>query len=251
MIDKQTQFFEIIKCCKDPVYFVNEYIKIQSPIHGTVPFKTYNYQECCINDFEKNRINVLVKARQIGASTTVNAYALWLAIFHRDQNILIVSYKKSAAQGLLKKIKNMMKLLPQWIVMPDITRNTLNIIEFSNGSSIEATSARSDCGCSITQNLLIVDEASFIRNFDEIWCGLYPTLSHGGKAIISSTLRSPHDRFNRMYLESLETDSPFKSSVLPWYSVPGRDCDWLEAEKNACVNHHNDSTFNREYLCKF
>ena len=35
------QIKEIIKCGKDPSYFFNRYCKIQHPIKGAIPFKTY------------------------------------------------------------------------------------------------------------------------------------------------------------------------------------------------------------------
>ena len=35
---------EILKCGKDPVYFINTYAKIAHPMHGLIPFKTYDFQ---------------------------------------------------------------------------------------------------------------------------------------------------------------------------------------------------------------
>ena len=38
------QLEEYIKCAKDPVYFIEEYIQIVNVDKGLVPFKLYNFQ---------------------------------------------------------------------------------------------------------------------------------------------------------------------------------------------------------------
>ena len=51
---------EIIKCGKNPVYFINNYCKISHPMKGLIPFKLYDYQEELINDFNDYRFNVIL-----------------------------------------------------------------------------------------------------------------------------------------------------------------------------------------------
>ena len=41
MKSRNGQISEIIKCGKDPVYFMNKYLKIQHPIKGLIPFNTF------------------------------------------------------------------------------------------------------------------------------------------------------------------------------------------------------------------
>ena len=45
---KQAQIKEIIKCGKDPTYFFNKYVKIQHPTRGSIPFKTYPFQDALV-----------------------------------------------------------------------------------------------------------------------------------------------------------------------------------------------------------
>ena len=85
---KKQQVQEIIKCGKDPVYFFNKYVKIQHATRGTLPFNTYVFQDDCVKDFNDHRFNVIVKSRQLGLSTLVAAYAVWLAIFYKDKKKL-------------------------------------------------------------------------------------------------------------------------------------------------------------------
>ena len=74
--NKKRQVAEIVKCGKDPHYFINNYVKIQHPERGTISFDTYPFQDDCVDNFIANRFNVIVKSRQLGLSTLVAAYAV-------------------------------------------------------------------------------------------------------------------------------------------------------------------------------
>jgi hypothetical protein len=53
-------------------------------------------------------------------------------------------------------------------------------LKFKNGSQIKAISSASTGARSEALSLLIVDEAAFIRNIEEIWVASQATLSTGG-----------------------------------------------------------------------
>ena len=131
---------EVIRCGKDPTYFINNYCKISHPMHGLIPFKLYDYQEELINDFNDYRFNVILKARQLGISTITAGYVLWLMMFHRDKNILVMATKFSTAGNLVKKVKGVMRNLPDWLRIASIDVDNRNSFELSNGSSIKAAS---------------------------------------------------------------------------------------------------------------
>ena len=79
---------EIIRSGKDPVYFINTYTKISHPVQGLIPFKTYDYQNTLLENFVDYRFNVILKARQLGISTIVAAYVVWMMLFYRDRIFL-------------------------------------------------------------------------------------------------------------------------------------------------------------------
>ena len=45
----KAQVQEIIKCGKNPNYFFENYVKIQHPVKGLIPFKMYEFQKDCIH----------------------------------------------------------------------------------------------------------------------------------------------------------------------------------------------------------
>ena len=92
-LTKQEITKEIIKCGKEPAYFIDSYARISHPMHGLIPFKLYDYQEQLVNEFNDYRFSVILKARQLGISTITAAYITWLMMFHRDKNVLVMATK--------------------------------------------------------------------------------------------------------------------------------------------------------------
>ncbi len=245
--NKQRQIKEIIKCGKDPSHFFNKYVKIQHPTRGTISFKTYPFQDDCVKDFNDHRFNVIVKSRQLGLSTLTAAYAVWLAIFYKDKNILVIATKLAVAMNFIKKVKTAIRSLPPWLVLPEIITNNKQSIEFSNGSAIKAVPTSEDAGRSEALSLLIVDEAAFVRNFDELWMGLYPTLSTGGRAIILSTPNGVGGQYYDLYTKAESGENEFNPIRLPWDVHPERKEDWFE---NECKNL-DEKQVAQELMCDF
>jgi len=244
---KQRQVKEIVKCGKDPSYFFNKYVKIQHATRGTLSFDTYPFQDDCVTDFNANRFNVIVKSRQLGLSTLVAAYATWLAIFYKDKNILVIATKLAVAQNFIRKVKFAIRHLPKWLIMPEIVSNNKQSLEFSNGSIVKAIPTSEDAGRSEALSLLIVDEAAFVRNFDELWMGLYPTLSTGGRAIVLSTPNGVGGQYYDIYTQAESGDNDFHAIKLPWDVHPERGDEWFDKETKNMTRRQ----IAQELLCDF
>jgi len=247
IINKSNQIKEIIKCGKDPTYFFNSYLRIQHPVRGLIPFDTYQFQDECVDTFIENRFSIVLKSRQLGMSTLAAAYAVWLALFQKDKNILIIATKLSVAQNFISKVKIMIRSLPAWLVLPQIVTNNKQLLEFSHGSSIKAVPTSEDAGRSEALSLLIIDEAAFVRNFDELWMGLYPTISTGGRVIILSTPNGVGGQYYKLYTDAEAGLNEFKSIKIPWDAHPERDQDWFD-KTTANLSKRQIA---QEYLCDF
>jgi len=244
---KQAQVKEIIQCGKDSLYFMQKYVKIQHPTRGLIPFETYPFQDGCVTHFNDNRFNVILKSRQLGLSTLVAAYALWMGIFQRDKNILVIATKLSVAQNFIRKVKVMLRSLPDWLVLPQVTADNKQTIEFSHGSVIKAIPTSDDAGRSEALSLLIIDEAAFVKNFDTLWMGLYPTLSTGGRAIVLSTPNGVGGQYHKLYTEAMLGENEFNSINLPWHVHPERDDEWFQKE----TRNMSKRQIAQELLCDF
>ena len=82
-LSKKEAIKEIVKCGKDPSYFINNYTKISHPLKGLISFKTYPYQDDLLDDYNDFRFNIILKARQLGISTITAAYCVWFMLYHK------------------------------------------------------------------------------------------------------------------------------------------------------------------------
>ena len=221
---------ELVKCGKNPVYFINNYAKISHPLKGLVPFNMYDFQESLVNDFNDHRFNIILKARQLGISTVSAAYIAWLMMFHRDKNVLVIATKFGTAANLVKKVKGIHRHLPDWMRIAKIAIDNRTSFELSNGSQIKASSTSSDAGRSEALSLLVIDEAAHVEGLDELWTGLYPTLSTGGRCIALSTPNGVGNWFHQTCIDAQENRNDFKTTTLPWQVHPDRDQAWFDKE---------------------
>jgi hypothetical protein len=216
---------EYKKCALDPRYFLSKYSYIQHPIRGKVLFELYDYQRNVIADFEDHDYNIVLKGRQIGISTLVAGYSLWLMLFHSDKNILVIATKQETAKNLVTKVRYMHANLPVWLRGSCVEDNKLSM-RFANGSQIKAIARSKDAGRSEALSLLILDECAFIDGVDEIWTAAQATLSTGGKAVLLSTPNGVGNFFHKMWQQAESKSNNFNPILLDWQVHPERDAEW-------------------------
>lgn len=221
---------EIVKSGKDPVYFINNYARISHPQHGLIPFNTYPFQSELLKDFNDHRFNVILKARQLGISTITAAYVTWMMLFHKEKNVLVIATQFKTASNLVKKVKAIHKNLPQWLKIAEISIDNRTSFELTNGSQIKATSTSADAGRSEALSLLVIDEAAHIEGLGDLWTGLYPTLSTGGRCIALSTPNGVGNWFHQTCVDASQENNDFFLTSLKWDVHPDRDRAWFERE---------------------
>jgi len=246
-LDKKQKVKEILKCGKDPAYFLKTYARISHPMHGLILFDTYDFQDHLLQDFNDYRFNVILKARQLGISTITAGYIVWLMLFHRDKAILVMATKFATAGNLVKKVKGIMRNLPDWLKIATIEVDNRNSFELSNGSSIKAASTSGDAGRSEALSLLVLDEAAHIEGLEELWTGLYPTLSTGGRCIALSTPNGVGNWFHKTCTDSESGANNFNLTTLAWNVHPDRDEEWYKKE----TKNMSKRQIAQELMCNF
>lgn len=186
------QLKTLVKVMKDPFLF-STFCYVINPVLGMVKFSLYPFQRAVLYQFMKNRFNIILKFRQAGITELISMYCLWLAMYHPNKKINIISIKDTVAKKVLKKIKFMYKNLPSYLQEPIINGRTgefgsVSTIEFANGSVIESIPTSDQAGRSESLSLLVIDEAAIVRWASTIWASAFPTLSTGGSAIVNSCI---------------------------------------------------------------
>ena len=225
---------EYMKCAQVPSHFMKKYCFIQHPTRGRIPFNLYPFQEKVLRLWRDNPYDIVLKSRQLGISTLVAGYSLWLMIFQKDKNVLCIATKQDTAKNMVTKVKFMFENLPSWLKIPAEENNKLTL-RLNNGSQVKAVSAAGDAGRSEAVSLLIIDEAAFIDGVEEIWASAQQTLATGGGAIVLSTPYGTGNWFHKTWVKAesgvIEEGVPsFLPIKLPWYVHPERDEKWRKAQ---------------------
>jgi len=222
---------EYKKCASDPIYFMKKYCKIQHPTKGKMRFELFPFQEKTLTEFEKNRYNIVLKSRQTGISTLTAGYALWKMTFVQDYNVLVIAIKQEVAKNLVTKVRVMYDGLPSWLKVNQEEDNKLSL-RLVNGSQIKAVAASPDAGRSEALSLLVVDEAAFIDDIDEIWTSATPALSTGGSCIALSTPNGVGNWFHKQWVGAEEQTNEFVPIKLHWTVHPERNQKWRDEQDN-------------------
>ena len=251
---------EYLKCAQDPAHFMKKYCHIQHPTRGRIIFNLYPFQEKVLRLWRDHPYDIVLKSRQLGISTLVAGYSLWMMLFQKDKNVLCIATKQETAKNMVTKVKFMFENLPSWLKVNAEENNKLTL-RLSNGSQIKAVSAAGDAGRSEAVSLLIIDEAAFIEGIAEIWASAQQTLATGGGAIVLSTPYGTGNWFHQTWVRAEAQENDFLPIKLPWYVHPERDEHWrkkqdellgdprLAAQECDCdFNTSGDTVFYNEQL---
>ena len=251
---------EIKKCAIDPIYFIRNYVYINTKDNGMQLFDLYDFQEAALKRFLKYRFNINKWSRQVGKSTVVRGFILWWGIFHKDQLIAMIGNKLSLAKEQMQQLRDSYSRLPVWL-QPGVKLWKKTSIQFSNNSRIIVSSSSPDNIRGFSINLLYLDEFAFLRPnlATEFIASVMPSISSGKttRCIITSTPNSMN-HFYDMWQTSLDepqaeaelqkgNNNLYVRSVVTWDQVPGRTEEWANAEKLKI----GDQRFRQEYECEF
>ena len=220
---------QYMMCAKDPVFFMRNYCYIQHPKRGKIKFNLFKFQEESLSELRDNRYNVILKSRQLGISTLAAGFALWSMLFAEDFNVLVIATTQEVAKNLVTKVRVMHENLPSWLKGTVEADNKLSL-KFKNGSQIKAVSSATTGARSEALSLLIVDEAAFIRNIEEIWIASQATLSTGGGAIVLSTPNGVGNWFHQTWADAESGINGFHTIKLHWTVHPERDQTWRDEQ---------------------
>jgi hypothetical protein len=252
-----------LKKCADPItgpyYFLSNYYYIQHPIRGKIPYKPFKYQDKLIETYHNYRFAIALMGRQMGKTATAAGYLLWYAMFTPDSTILVAAHKYTGAQEIMQRIRYGYENCPNFI-RAGVTSYNKGSIDFENGSRILSQTTTETTGRGLSISLLYCDEFSYVRPTiaKEFWTSVSPTLSTGGKAIITSTPNSDEDQFSALWkgankcIDAFGNPTElgvngFKSFKAIWNEHPERDEHW-ERQERAGVG---EERFEREHNCEF
>ena len=224
---------EFAYCREDVVYFANTYCVIEdkdSP-EVIVPFKGWEAQNETLRDFATYRLNLILKARQMGITWIALYFCTHDLIFNLGHTVVALSKTEEDAKELVRRVgvilTNMPALLRGGGITWSMTATSIRITGQDGHlvSTFKAFPASPSAGRSFTGNILLIDEWAFQEFAEEIWTSAYPTINRptGGKVIGLSTIQKG-TLFERLWIEQ----NAFHKIFLSVFCDPRRTQEWYD-----------------------
>ncbi len=257
------QDVENLMKCQDPIngpdFFIRNFFYIQHPTKGKIQYEPFDYQTYLLESYHGHRFSVNMLGRQMGKTTTAVGYLLWYAMFVPNSTILIAAHKYTGAQEIMQRLRYAYELCPD-MIRCGVTSYNKQSIEFDNGSRIMAQTTTETTGRGMSVSLLYCDEFAYVEPniATEFWTSIAPTLSTGGKAIITSTPNSDEDQFALIWNEANKKFDEYgneqelgRNGFYPYMAIWSEHPDRDEAWANEMKSQLGQERFEREHECKF
>ena len=226
----------------------------------SIKFEPWLWQIEMANILPKLKRSIWLKGRQLGVTWIVAAYALYVAMKHKDTTVLLLSINEDEAGIFLDKIGYIYEHLPE--PMQARGRKAYKKTEkyirfFDRNSRIDALPTTKRAGRSRTARLVVCDEHAFHEYAEANLAATKPTAEAGGQVMLVSTADgvgntfanlwfkftddkgrqpfSPHQREDGEWTFGGVDLSGFKKKewipfFLPFNVRPGRDAQWWQDE---------------------
>lgn len=213
---------EYYKCSKDPIYFINTYVKCNI-FPEPIDLKLLPYQENMVNLFNDNKFSLVNSTRQSGKTLVSSLYLLHQLLFNAEVNIAIMTDNTYISKNLLSLIKdayeNLPKFLKQGVVSFDGSEFSLE-----NNSKIEVVH-KFDYGVLGNFTYIFLDEFALLEHFrakNTIDTVYHFVNSFNDKKFIITSTKRKGSYFN----ELIEDPREFKILNVNWTDIPSRDEEW-------------------------
>ena len=219
-------------CRNDVVYWANNYCVIEdkdSP-EIIIPFRGWEAQNQALRDFATFRLNLILKARQMGITWIALYFCTHDLIFNIGHTVVALSKTEDDAKELVRRMGVVLDNMPEILKGGGLTwKQTATSIFITDGkltSTFKAFPASPSAGRSFTGNILLLDEWAFQEAAEEIWTSAYPTINRptGGKVIGLSTIKKG-TLFENLWIE----ENAFHKIFLSVFSDPRRTQEWYES----------------------
>lgn len=184
------------------------------------------------------RICVL-KARQIGISTIIEAIAFALSMLYDNFGSKIVSHTDDSAAGILAMTARYWQTY-QWQRFHTEKYNGRKHLSWTNGSDIDiATAKTATAGRSTTIQLLHASEVAFWPDPETLMTGMRQAIpSYGLNAIfLESTANGVGNYFHTTCNAAMRGQSEFEFVFYPWHEHPEYTATYIPEEQYAAYQN--------------
>jgi hypothetical protein len=233
------RLLEVKRCRESLAHFCGNYCFILASDDRSgawVPFRLWPAQVQVARDLETHRELVMLKARQLGFTWLVIAFALQRLLFDPIATVLLFSKRDDEARELLDfRLREMFRRLPQWMRTEGLAADTTHKLELPGGSRALAFSTTG--GRSYTATLAIIDEADHVPDLEKMLAAVKPTVDAGGRLVLLSTADKsrPESPFKKIYRAAKAGQNSYHSVFHGWRAAPWRTEAWYEQQRRTAL----------------
>lgn len=224
---------EWLKCSESCMYFVHNYCNIYDSVSSRwIPFHLWPLQARSLRDLQRERLVIILKARQLGMTWLVLSYVLWECLFQPVATSLVFSRREEEAKQLLERMRGIYMRLPRWAQAKAVMKDNATQWKLSNSSTVHGFPTTA--GDSYTATIAMVDEADLVPDLGDLMTAVKPTIDAGGKMILLSRSNKalPNSAFKRIYRGAISGANTWYPIFLPWNSRPDRSPEWYTEQRN-------------------
>jgi hypothetical protein len=231
------EMLEYIKCYNDPIYFIEQYCKMQTP-DGIRPIALYESQKESIRIYQEHKCIIYLSAIQSGTDLVSSLLFLHQMTFIDDFSVICNAYKSHNNLNIIKNIQISYVLLPFFLKRGLINFSMTNIT-FDNGSFISAASKEYSA-----PSVRYMTDFSHFANQEELFVSIYPVVCarQSDKLIIASVPNGDN------FFKTLVDSSKFTIQRIKWNDIPGRGELWKEEQIRMIGKKRFDQDYNLEFL---
>ena len=254
----ENEIKEWMKCKNDIIYFVEKYCKLMTP-EGIQHVTLRDYQVDYLRHLEKNRLSIMLSARQAGKTTTSALFMLHYICFNVDKNALVLGNKRKTAVEILDKAKKIFIELP-YFLKPGIYKWNEAEIVLDNGCRLMAEATTINSGISFTFHCVLADEFSHISPniLDKFYNNLFPTITAGRARFMITSTQNGRNLFYRLYKAALAGENEYKAFTVTWDMIPEWNPDkrcWEKRDEawrlKQIANYGSEEAFNSQFGTNF
>ena len=207
-------------------------------------FKPWPCQQTLATALQGERLISILKARQLGVSTGLAAYAWWVARFQPSSLVLLMSKGEREAVEFLRKVKEAMRM-DEAHTLPPLASSQTQLL-FPNNSRIIALPSTEDAGIGYTATVVVCDEHAFHPYAEANFAAVKPTIDAGGQLVSVSTANGMGNFYHTTYLDAKTGKNGFSPIFFPWWQRPDRDDDWYGSMTREYSTHQLHQNYPRD-----
>jgi hypothetical protein len=254
----------VVKALKSLPVFAELFFKIRTKSGQIKNFKLNKAQEYLHSRLEAQlestgKVRALVlKGRQLGCSTYVQARFFHKVITQRGKKAFILTHEAAATKTLFDMTKRYYDSLPDGLAPKSDASNAkeLSFKALDSGYSV-GTAGNKAVGRSQTIQLMHASEAAYYPNADEHAKGILQAVSNEPETeiIMESTANGIGNYFYNMWLSAMSGQSDFQAIFIPWYWQPEYTATARENEtvslsddEELLISNHASDGLTKEHL---